>query len=236
MHWSRRSRRRGRRSRGETLTSKQPSLRRRLLPVTAGMRACHVRTCCPVGHIMYILSACSHLTPGYDPINISSALSSPPYQRGDRDYIKFLISKSKSEVFSSTSSSRRRGEELGQQSHQNCLRLQRLCWGVAVKPTSKSRQALRHCPSTSSTYHACHHQRQLYGRPRQETSGARGLSAASAVSRSIGEDNMLGERARQHQGGSQLPQASFDINIKFSSMPTLAEEEVFLEGEVQVQP
>ena len=84
--------------------------------------------------------------------------------------------------------------------------------------------------------HACLHQRQLYGRPRQEASGARGLSAASAVSRSIGEDNMLGERARQHQGGSQLPQASFDINIKFSSMPTLAEEEVFLEGEVQVQP
>ena len=81
MHCLRRSRRRGRRSRGETLTSKQPSLRRRLLPVTAGMRACHVRTCCPVGHIMYILSACSHLTPGYDPINISSALSSPPYQR-----------------------------------------------------------------------------------------------------------------------------------------------------------
>ena len=47
---------------------------------------------------------------------------------------------------------------------------------------------------------------------------------------------MLGEQARQHQDGSQLPQASFDINIKFSSMPTLAEEEVFLEGEVQIQP
>ena len=91
-----------------------------------------MRTMRPVIHFPSSVRSCNHLTLAALSIHTSAALSLPPYRRGDRDNTKFLISKSKSEVFSSTSSSRRRGEELGQQSHQNCLRLQRLCWGVAV--------------------------------------------------------------------------------------------------------
>ena len=40
---------------------------------------------------------------------------------------------------------------MGQQFHQSCLKLQRLCWGVEAKPTSKSRQALRSSPSSTSS-------------------------------------------------------------------------------------
>ena len=47
---------------------------------------------------------------------------------------------------------------------------------------------------------------------------------------------MPGERAQQHQGRAQLSQASIYFNIKFSTVPTLAEEQMHMEGEVQIQP
>ena len=108
---------------------------------------------------------------------------------------------------------------------------------MEAKPTSKSRQALQpsHLLQHQVSCHACY-QRQLDGGPRQEASGAGGGAAASVAAWRNGEDYMLGERAQQHQGRAQLSQASFNINIKFSSMPTLVEEEVFLEGKMQVQP